>query len=151
MRSIRSLVVFLLLVGGAGFVGSRFDPGAWYETLKKPPLTPPNWTFGVVWSALYVGIAVAAWLVWRSGKRSALPFVLWGAQLVLNATWSYLFFGLRRPGPALLEILVLLAVVVATTVSFYRLVPAAGRLFVLYAAWVTFAAYLNAGIWYLAR
>jgi tryptophan-rich sensory protein len=77
--------------------------------------------------------------------------VLWGSQLVLNAAWSLLFFGLHRPGFALVEIILLLALLIATTVSFFRVRTVAGLLFLPYVAWVCFAAYLNAGFWYLNR
>jgi len=155
MRAILTFGVFLLLVAGAAFVGAQFTPGPWYESLRRPPLAPPNWIFGPVWSALYLAIAVAAFLVWRarapeqSGVRLGLS--LWAIQLGLNALWSYLFFGLERPGLALLEIIVLLAVIIATAVVFGSVRRAAGLLFVPYAAWVTFATYLNAGFWWLNR
>jgi len=144
-----ALGFFVVLVAGAALFGAAFEPGAWYAALRKPPLTPPNWIFAPVWIALYLGIAVAGWLVWRARPQLGTPLRLWGAQLALNALWSLLFFGLQRPGLALLEILVLLALVLATTATFLRIRPLAGWLFVPYAAWVAFAAYLNAGVWYL--
>jgi len=142
--------VFILLVACAALFGAQFEPSDWYGVLVKPPLTPPNWIFGPVWSVLYVLIAVAGWLVWRSGAPwHALG--LWGAQLMLNALWSYLFFGLQRPGIALVEISLLLGFVAATTLSFARVRRLACALFVPYALWVAFATYLNAGLWYLNR
>lgn len=149
--SLAGLAVFVLLVAAAAAFGARFEPGSWYEGLRKPPLTPPNWIFGPVWSALYLGIAVAGWLVWREQPRRVGPLALWGAQLALNALWSLLFFGLQRPGIALLEIGVLLVLVTATTASFHRVRPLAGALFVPYSIWVGFASYLNAGVWILNR
>jgi len=106
------LGAFLLLVAAAAATGARFTPGPWYEALDRPPLAPPDWIFGPVWTALYVAIAVAAFLVWRrrSEHRIGLALGLWTTQLGLNALWSYLFFGLERPGLALVDILVLLAV-----------------------------------------
>ena len=151
MKAPLALGVFLALVAAAALFGAQFTPGAWYEALRKPPLTPPSWIFAPVWSALYLGIASAGWLVWRARPRLGPPLFAWGGQLVLNAAWSLLFFGLQRPGLALLEILVLLAAVGATTAEFFRIRPLAGWLFVPYAAWVSFAAYLNAGLWYLNR
>jgi tryptophan-rich sensory protein len=146
-----ALGVFVVLVAGAALFGALFEPGAWYAALRKPPLTPPNWVFAPAWITLYLGIAVAGWLVWRAQRQIGTPLRLWYAQLVLNALWSALFFGLQRPGLALLEILALLALVLATTAAFLRIRPLAGWLFVPYAAWVAFAAYLNAGVWYLNR
>ena len=149
MRSAVALAVSLALVGIAALSGVQFQPGAWYEALRKPPLTPPNWIFPPVWTALYVAIAVAGWLVWRARGDRAVPIALWGAQLALNALWSFLFFGLHRPGLALAEIAVLLAVIAATIAACARVRPLAGALLLPYAAWVAFASYLNAGIWYL--
>ena len=159
MRAALTLGVFVLLVAGAAFVGAQFTPGPWYQSLRRPPLAPPNWIFGPVWSVLYLAIAVAAFLVWRSPERAGtgitttvrLGIGLWGTQLALNALWSYLFFGLERPGIALIEIGLLLATIVATTAVFFSVSRAAGLLFIPYIAWVSFATYLNAGFWWLNR
>jgi len=151
MRSALALCVFALVVAAAALFGAQFTPGPWYEALRKPPLTPPNWVFAPVWSVLYLAIAVAGWLIWRSRRHRATALALWGVQLALNAAWSFLFFGLQRQGLALLEIGVLLMFIVATAVVFFRVRPLAGALFAPYAAWVAFASYLNAGLWYLNR
>jgi tryptophan-rich sensory protein len=152
LRGLRSLGVFVVLVAAAAFVGSRFEPGGWYAGLRKPPLTPPDAVFPVVWSLLYLGIAVAGWLVWRAaGPAARGSLALWGAQLVLNAAWSALFFGAHRPGLALVELAALLVLVAATTLAFRRVRPLAAALLLPYAAWVGFAGYLNGGIWYLNR
>jgi len=148
MRRRLSLVLFLLLAFAAGFIGSRFLPGAWYAQLVKPPFNPPNWIFAPVWTALYAIMAVAAWRVWQ--RRGAdLAIRLWLVQLVLNAAWSWLFFGRHNLGGALVEIVALLALVVATTVAFWRRDRLAGGLMLPYAAWVAFATVLNASLWYL--
>ena len=148
MRRRLSLVLFLLLAFAAGFIGSRFLPGAWYAQLVKPPFKPPNWIFTPVWTALYAIMAVAAWRVWQ--RRGAdLAIRLWLVQLVLNAAWSWLFFGRHNLGGALVEIVALLALVVATTVAFWRRDRLAGGLMLPYAAWVAFATVLNASLWYL--
>ncbi len=144
-----SLFAFIAVVACAAAFGSVFMPGPWYEALEKPPLTPPNWVFGPVWTLLYLGIAVAAWLVWQSGHRTKSAMALWALQLVLNALWSLLFFGLERPDLALIDICALLGILVAASVSFFRAQRLAGALFVPYVAWVTFATYLNAGFLYL--
>ena len=150
MKSILSLVVFFALVAVAAFFGAQFGPGAWYEGLAKPSWNPPNWLFGPVWTALYIGIAVAGWLVWKqSGQRRTPALALWIAQLALNAAWSWLFFGLHRPDLALGNILALLACIVAFAVAARPLSPAAAWLFVPYALWVSFATTLNASIWQL--
>jgi tryptophan-rich sensory protein len=151
MRSALALLVFVALAGAAGAIGAQFAPGAWYAGLERPPLAPPNAVFGPVWTVLYVAIAVAGWLVWKARPASAAPLGLWAVQLALNAAWSWIFFGLQRPGLALVEILALLAVVGVTTAVFFRVRRAAGWLLVPYAGWVAFASYLNAGFWYLNR
>lgn len=151
MKNIRSLLVFVALVVAAAAFGGYFQPGAWYAGLRKPPLTPPNWVFGPAWTLLYLAIAVAGWIVWRTQRRIGLPLLLWGAQLALNAMWSFLFFGMQRPGFALVEIAVLLSVILATASAFFRVRTLAGVLFVPYVLWVAFAAYLNLGMWLLNR
>jgi tryptophan-rich sensory protein len=151
MHSALALVVFAALVGLAATFGAQFQGGAWYAALRKPPLTPPGWVFGPAWTVLYLLIAVAGWLVWRARPRDRRALGLWGAQLALNAAWSFVFFGLHRPGAALVEIALLLVFVLATAAAFFRARRLAGALLVPYAAWVAFATYLNAGIWILNR
>lgn len=147
-----SLLIFLVLMAGAGFFGSRFAPGDWYAGLTKPAWNPPNWIFGPVWTALYVAIAVAGWRVWLStGPTRRLALGLWLAQWLLNALWSWLFFGLHRPGASLLEIVLLFLIIVLFAVMAYPLSRAASLLFVPYALWVGFATSLNAAIWHLNR
>jgi benzodiazapine receptor len=151
MRSALALVVFLALAAAAGAFSAQFAPGAWYAGLARPPLAPPNAVFGPVWTVLYVAIAVAGWLVWKARPASPAPLARWAGQLALNAAWSWLFFGLQRPGLALALILALLAAVAATTAAFFGVRRAAGWLLAPYAAWVAFASYLNAGFWFLNR
>ena len=146
----RTLLVFVILVTGAAAVGAHFLPGPWYVSLAKPDWTPPNWIFGPVWTLLYLGIAVAGWLVWReSGPRVGPSLALWGAQLVLNAAWSWFFFGQHRPGVALADIVALLVCIVAFIVVTLSDSRVAALLFVPYALWVAFAAALNHAIWSL--
>lgn len=151
MRSLAGLVGFGGLVALAAFFGARFEPGAWYVGLRKPPLTPPSPVFAPVWTVLYLAIAVAAWLVWKAPRRSVSPLALWTGQLVLNAAWSFLFFGLQRPGLALVDLAALVVVAALTAASFLRVRPLAAALFAPYVAWVGFALYLNAGLWWLNR
>lgn len=153
-RQVLGLVVSLAICFGAAGLGSLFTTpsvAGWYATLRKPPWTPPNWIFGPVWSLLYLGMAVAAWLVWRragfSGARLALT--LFAVQLVLNVGWSALFFTLHRPGVAFGEIVLLWVLILATLLSFWPLSRAAGWLMMPYLAWVGFAAALNFAIWRL--
>lgn len=148
MRKWMSLGVFVLLAFAAGFVGSRFMPGDWYAALTKPSFNPPNSVFAPVWSALYLLMAIAAWRAWRKSGIDAATG-LWVAQLVLNAAWSWLFFGRHLLGVALVDIVALLALILATTVAFFRRDRAAGRMMVPYIAWVSFPSVLNAALWQL--
>lgn len=152
-----SLVIAIAIplgVGGLGGIATSSSVSSWYLTLTKPPWNPPSWVFGPVWTLLYILMGVAAWLVWRLGvgdPKVRVALVLFGVQLLLNLLWSVLFFGLRSPGWALLEIVVLWAFILATLLAFYRLRPAAGLLLVPYQLWVTFATALNTAIWWLNR
>jgi len=149
--TVLALIGWLALSFAAGFVGSRFTPSQWYQQLVKPSWTPPSAVFGPVWSVLYIMMGIAAWMVWRNGDfvRIATPLTLFIVQLVLNALWSYLFFGLHRPALAFLDITVLWVMIVLTLVAFWRVSPAAGALLTPYLAWVTFASLLNLAVWRL--
>lgn len=146
-----ALFVFLLLCLGAGWLGSIVTRPAiseWYVYLQKPSWTPPPWVFGPVWTTLYVMMAVAGWHVWKKEGWS-LAVVMFFAQLAVNASWSWLFFGLRRPDLGLLGLVVLVCLVLATILSFWRVSFFAAGLMVPYGLWVTFAAALNYEIWRL--
>lgn len=147
-----ALALALAACFAAAGVGSLFTAPAipvWYVSLRKPAWSPPDWLFGPVWTLLYISMAVAAWLVWRGhGFRGArLALALFVAQLVLNALWSVVFFGWKRPGLAFVEIMLLWAAILATTVAFWQLSRPAGWLMIPYLWWVTFAAFLNHSIW----
>jgi tryptophan-rich sensory protein len=150
-RSVLWLAGWILLSFAAGVLGSQFTPGGWYAALAKPAWNPPDWIFGPVWTALYTMMGCAAWLVWRQGgfaqQRTALLLFL--GQLLLNAAWSWLFFGLHRPGIALVEIIVLWGTVLLTLVKFARVSPGAAWLLAPYLAWLSFAAALNFALWQL--
>jgi tryptophan-rich sensory protein len=145
-----ALIVILLIcfaAAGLGSVATTPNIPTWYASLTKPSWNPPNWLFGPVWTALYICMTVAAWLVWRQGGARG-PLTLFAVQLALNAAWSWLFFGFHLPGAAFVEILVLLAAIAATTVvAFWPKSKAAGILMVPYLAWVAFASVLNFAIW----
>ncbi len=152
-RSFLGLAGWLAVCFAAAWIGSRYMPGAWYASLTKPPWNPPNWIFAPVWTVLYTLMAVAAWLVWRRAgfRGAAAALILFVAQLVLNALWSYLFFGLHRPGAALLDIVVLFAAILAAAALFWRQDWRAGALMIPYALWVGFASCLNFALWRLNR
>lgn len=146
-----SLILWVVVSMAAGWVGSRFMPGAWYAELAKPSWNPPSWVFAPVWTVLYVLMGVAAWLVWKKVGFAGAPVVLglFIFQLVLNALWSYLFFGAHRPDLAFFEIIVLWLAILATTIGFWRVSVPAGVLLVPYLCWVAFASALNFQIWRL--
>lgn len=151
MKTYLGLAGWLLASFAAGGIGAQFMPGAWYAALNKPSWTPPGAVFGPVWTVLYVLMGVAAWLVWRkegfAGAGAALTLFL--VQLGLNALWSYLFFGRHRPDLALVDIVVLWALILVVTLLFWRHSPVAGGMMAPYLLWVSFASALNFSIWRL--
>lgn len=145
-----SLIVFIAMAAAAALVASQFGPGPWYAALQKPSWTPPNWLFGPVWSVLYIASAVAGWSVWRSKAVSVTkPILLWLLQVILNGLWSWLFFGLRRPELALIDIIALLITICCFIATANGPSRVAAWLFVPYALWVGFATALNFAIWQL--
>lgn len=147
------LTGFLLLSFSAAAVGALYLPGEWYAALVKPSWNPPAWVFGPVWTLLYFCIGFSGWLVWReAGWRSAAPaFLVYGLQLILNGAWSWLFFGLHRPGLALIEIVLLWLSILVTVILFARNSRPAAWLLLPYLCWVGFAAALNLALWLLNR
>ena len=145
------LLGFIAACVAAASSGGLFRPGAWYESLAKPSWRPPNWLFGPVWAVLYAMIAVSGWLVWRAAEpgAAALPLTIYAVQLVLNALWSAIFFGLRRLGLALFEMALLWVAILATIVTFYPIHAGAAYLLVPYLVWVSFAFVLNHVMWRL--
>lgn len=150
-KSLIALASFAIACFAAASMGYFFQPGAWYEALTKPAWFPPDDVFAPVWTVLYLTIALSGWLIWESarqaGKRIALA--LYGTQLLLNAAWTPIFFGLHRPDLALYEILLLWACIAATVASFRPIRAAAAWLLLPYFLWVGFAAVLNFFIWKL--
>ncbi len=151
-RQLAMLAFFLVICFGTAAGGAALTAVSvrtWYQTLSKPAWTPPDWLFGPVWTALYLMMAVAAWLVWRRTGRSTgrTALGLFAAQLALNAVWSPLFFSLHSPGIALVDILLLWAAIAATLWSFSRISALAASLLVPYLMWVSYATALNCAIW----
>lgn len=151
-RTWLGLVGFLALVLLAALIGGVFTSMSvetWYVGLRKPGFTPPNWLFGPAWTLLYLMMAVSGWLVWKRagyrGARRAMAFYV--AQLVLNASWSIYFFGLRSPLLGLVVILLLIAAIVATIREFLQHDRKAAWLLVPYLCWVCYATALNLAIW----
>jgi len=146
-------VLWVALALAAGGIGSRWLPGEWYAALDKPTWTPPDAVFAPVWTALYVLMGIAAWLVWLRCGLTGAPLALgfFVGQLVLNALWSYLFFGLQRPDLAFAEIVLLWGSILVTTLLFGSVRSLAGVLLLPYLLWVGYASALNFSIWRLNR
>jgi benzodiazapine receptor len=144
-----SMAAFLALVVLAAAIGASFEAGEWYfQKVNKPAWTPPAWLFGPVWSVLYLTMAMAAWKVWMTGHYSRVGALgWWGLQLVMNVAWSWLFFGLERPGWAWAEMSILIAVVLLCIKAFHLLSKPAAYLMLPYLAWLIFAWVLNLVIW----
>ena len=142
-------ILVCLVTGGLGGWVTAQSVTDWYPTLVKPSWNPPNWIFGPVWTALYLMMAVAAWLVWRSDGNIRGAMILFFSQLALNFAWSFLFFGARSPWLGLMDIAMLWLALVITVIVFFQKSAAAGLLMLPYLAWVSFAAILNLAIWRL--
>ena len=160
LRDSVRLIIAILGVEFAGIVGSLFTAPAidgWYRNIVKPVLNPPAWVFGPVWTTLFALMGISVFLLWSSYAASSkdkqtatkIALVLFGVQLALNTLWSMIFFGLRSPGAALIEIVFLWFAIVATMIAFARISKPAAWLLVPYILWVSFAAYLNYAIWIL--
>jgi tryptophan-rich sensory protein len=153
-RDLLGLGVFVALcaaVSGLGGAVTATSVDTWYQALEKPAFNPPDWLFPVVWTILYIMIAIAGWRVWR---RTPID-VTWPAlsvfavQLGLNFGWSFLFFGLQKIGLALAEIVVLFLSIAANAVIFWRIDRWAAALLAPYLVWVAYAGVLNAALWAL--
>lgn len=149
-----ALLLFLLASFAASAIGgwATFESvRTWYPTLVKPAWNPPAAVFGPVWTLLYSLMSVAAWRIWlrRDVPGASAALRMFFVSLVLNALWSVLFFGLHRPGWALVDNVALWSTLVFLQARFARLDRVAGGLWAPYLAWVTFAVALNAAIWRL--
>ncbi len=175
-RNIFKLIVSILVCQAAGAIGglaTASSVGGWYQALAKPSWTPSGEVIGTVWTILYLLMGFALYLVWEKEeeaeesvqgkigtawerllqkisfdpwrKRGAIS--IFAAQLVLNVFWSVIFFGLKSPGLAFFELLVLWAAIAWTVASFWRVSKPAAYLLLPYIAWVTFAGYLNFVLW----
>ena len=153
LRLTLGLIGWFIVSFAASAVGAvaSIQAKSFYSQLAQPEWAPPAFLFGPVWTALYALMAIAAWLVWRSGgfrsNRFALSLFL--VQLALNALWSWLFFAWQRGALAFVDIVLLWILIVATLVSFWRVRPLAGALLIPYLLWVSFASALNYTLWQL--
>ncbi|MBU1084819.1 MAG: TspO/MBR family protein [Candidatus Beckwithbacteria bacterium] len=148
-------MVSVLIAQLAGVVGSIFTTSSvngWFQTINKPTWNPPGWLFGPVWITLYTLMGVASYLVWQKrglNKNIKIALVVYGVHLVLNVLWSIIFFGLKNPGLAFIEILVLLLFIILTIFLFYKIRPITFWLLLPYLLWTSFASILNFTIWRL--
>jgi benzodiazapine receptor len=155
-RSLVALVGFLVVTFAVAAVGGWVTAPAiahWYAGLRQPPLSPPNWVFGPVWTVLYALMAVAAWLAWRTRVSTCRSggLRMWAVQLGVNLLWTVVFFGMHAKGFAVLDLVILMVAIVYTMRPFFTIKPLAGWLLVPYLAWTGFALYLNVGIAVLNR
>ncbi|MCC5908798.1 MAG: tryptophan-rich sensory protein [Balneolaceae bacterium] len=154
-KSVAGFVFWLGICYFTAWIGAQVSPGiassVWYDSIQKPDWNPPAWVFGPVWTTLYTMMGVAGWLVWKNygftDAKAALSVFL--IQLILNGLWSQIFFGLQEPGWAFLEIILLLAAIILTTILFFEKNRVAGWLMIPYILWVSFATVLNGAIWWL--
>ncbi|MBP6040477.1 MAG: tryptophan-rich sensory protein [Flavobacterium sp.] len=146
-------VIICLAVGYLSGMVTRTSITTWYATLVKPSFNPPNWIFAPVWTSLYVMMGIAAGLIWnqipsqKEAVTKALQF--FAIQLVLNALWSYLFFGMHNLMLATIEVVLLWLMIFETYSQFAKINKTASYLMLPYLAWVSFASVLTASIWWL--
>lgn len=122
-----------------------------FKALEKPPLSPPGWLFPVAWTLLYILMGVACYLVWTAPKKQPNALLYYGIQIFFNFFWSIIFFNSKNYLFAFIWLVLLFAAVLITTVKFYRTKHPAGCLMLPYILWVTFAGYLNLGVYILNR
>lgn len=146
------MVVLCLAVGFLSSFATQSSVNDWFPTLNKPFFNPPGWLFAPVWTILYIVMGIAAGMIWSKPipkKIKTIAFGFFMIQLGLNALWSILFFGLKSPFLAWIEILFLWFFIFQTYRQFYAIQPLTGKLLLPYLAWVTFATVLNFSIWWL--
>ncbi len=155
IRNIAKLVISIVICQLVGVIGSVFTNTSvqtWYAELQLPSFTPPGWFIGTVWIILYTLMGISLYLVWNKGlrnKRVKNSLYLFGLQLILNAVWSFLFFGLRSPFLGLIEIVFLWVAIAFTILKFYKISRTAAWLLLPYIVWVSVALMLNFYIWRL--
>lgn len=156
-NDIVKLVISILACLAAGGIGSIFtfkSIPTWYPGLKKPRYTPPDKVFGPVWTTLYLLMGISVFFIWQKELTTEgviLPFILFWVQLVLNASWSIVFFSMKSKDGGLIVIIVLWFLILCTIIASFQVSTWAGILLIPYILWVSIATYLNAGIWWLNK
>ena len=151
IRFVLAIALPLTIGAVAGFFTSLSVKG-WYSTVIKPSFNPPDWVFAPVWTLLYIMMGIAFYIIWNKDtakllKRKAMLFYF--AQLILNFTWSLVFFYAEQPGWALVNIILLCSMIAATIYWFSKISTTATWLLIPYILWVSFATVLNFAIWKL--
>ena len=155
IENIPKLAASIIICLMAGFIGSVFTVDSiqtWYMGIEKPFFNPPNWIFGPVWTTLFILMGISLYLVWSRGIKTndaKIALTLFSAQLVLNVLWSIIFFSLKSPFYAFIEIVILWTAILFTIIWFRKISKTAGYLLVPYILWVSFAAVLNLSIFLL--
>lgn len=152
VNDIFRLIISIIICLSAGFIGSIFTISSipiWYATLNKPFFTPPNWLFAPVWTSLYILMGISVFLVWKKGLKEQQvkgAVIIFAVQLIFNALWPVIFFGLKSPPAGFVVIIILWVAILLTIRSFFRISKTAGLLLVPYLLWTSFAAILNLSI-----
>lgn len=156
LKNLPKLIFSIGICLGVGILGSFFTVDSipnWYATLNKPFFSPPNWIFAPVWTVLYILMGYSLYLVWvknnpSTSLRIGVPAIFW-IQLILNAVWSIIFFGMKNPTLAFIDIVVLWVSIILTIKAFSKINKLASYLLYPYLAWVSFALVLNLAIVFL--
>lgn len=147
------LLLAIVLPFVAAVVGSYFTTPAipgWYASLNKPSFSPSNWLFGPVWTTLYFLMGVSLYLIWvKQGVKLSGSQLVFYFQLIINAAWSVVFFGLSSTAGALCLLIALWCLILYCIIEFRKINPKAAWLLLPYILWVSFAGILNYSIWYL--
>ena len=155
MKKIRNIFISVAIPEIIGFISAFLTAGTMemYKNLNQPAFSPPGWIFGPAWLILYGLMGYASYRIWQKKDIQNIKpaLIYYGIQLILNFAWSLIFFRFAFRGIALIEILVLLALIIITTIEFYKIDRIAAYLIFPYIGWVSFAAILNYSIWMLNR
>lgn len=152
LKNVYKLIISIVVCQIAGFIGSIFTSKSiqtWYAGLAKPALNPPDWIFAPIWTTLFLLMGISLYLVWVQQSKTAI--IIFFIQLILNVVWSILFFGLKNPLLAFIEIIILWISILITIIYFYHVSKTSSYLLIPYILWVSFAAYLNFMLYFLNR
>lgn len=156
MKNYQKFIIAILTPLLIGYLGSIFTTPAidsWYQTINKPSFNPPNWIFAPVWTGLFILMGWAFYLVWKKGysAKTKNAFYIFFIQLLLNLLWSILFFGLKSPLVASIEIIVLWVFILLNIITFYKISKTSAYLLIPYLLWVSFASVLTFAVFWLNR